>query len=53
MGKLLKVNGEAIKLSVDSFDELDKECRNAEGATAESGRCSMCYPLWKERQSKK
>ena len=35
------------------LDELDKECRDAEGAAADSGRCAMCYPIWKERKARK
>ncbi len=35
------------------YDELRKECDNAEGAAADSARCTACYPVWKERMGVK
>ena len=41
----------SIRKRVDElvYNELNKECDNAEGAAADSARCTMCYPIWKER----
>lgn len=41
----------SIRKRVDEiiYDELRNECDNAEGAAVDSARCTMCYPIWKER----
>ena len=41
----------SIKETVNTIvvNELEKECNGATGKTAESARCSMCYPLWKKK----